>query len=85
MDIEKMTLPEVIPAYIKKSIKQSWTWARLTPEERKRFDAVNIDRIKGNKKQRIEAICAIYTAFLAGVGYDSPRWREPEPETVPNF
>ena len=85
MDIEKMTLPEVIPAYIEEHIKKSWTWERLTPEERKRFDAVNIDRIKGSKKQRLEAICAIYTAFLAGVGYDSPTWREPVLETVPNF
>ena len=85
MDIEKIELQDVVPDYINNVIKKSWTWGRLTQEEKKRFNAIHFDKIKGGKKQRIVTIMEIYSAFLAGVGCDSPYWRNPEPKITPLF
>lgn len=60
-------------------IKQSWTWDRLTEEERQRFINMSVfDKIKGTDKQRVEWLSTIYSAFLIGIGYEPIGWRETE-------
>lgn len=73
--------------YFQNVIKKSWTWERLTEEERKRFIDMNVfDRIKGRDTQRVEWLNTIYEAFLYGLGYDSIVWREKgELEEIPQF
>ena len=59
------------------SLTQSWTWKRLTEEEKKKFNNMNVlDRLKGTNNQRIDSLNLIYHAFLLGLGYDSPNWRD---------
>ena len=63
--------------YFQNVIKKSWSWEKLTEEEQKRFIDMNVfDRIKGNDKTRVEWLNTIYHAFLLGLGYDSPNWRD---------
>ena len=63
-------------------IKQSWTWERLTTEERVAFiDTVNwaTDRgIKGNYEQRWDILQLMYHTFLNALGYAPIGWRETE-------
>lgn len=73
--------------YFQNVIKKSWTWDRLTEEERRRFINMDVfDRIKGNDKTRIEWLNTIYNAFLSALGYKSVGWRETEDdEEMPIF
>lgn len=73
--------------YFQNVIKKSWTWDRLTEEERRRFIDMDVfDRIKGNDKTRIEWLNTIYNAFLSALGYKSVGWRETEDdEEMPIF
>lgn len=69
-------------------IVKSWTWDRLTPEERTEFlNIVNressLKTITGTYRHRWEVIDLIYYAYLVGIGYKPIGWREPE--TVPAF
>ena len=74
----------VVVDYFQNVIQKSWTWSRLTDEERTRFAEMNaIDRIYGNGKMRIEWLNTIYEAFLCGLGYEPIGWRETE--EVPKF
>lgn len=68
-------------------IKHSWTWEKLTQEEKDRFakgwytivecwngsDAA----VKGSYQDRWNILSAMYHMFLRGVGYDitDPRWK----------
>ena len=69
-------------------IKKSWTWARLTEEEKTQFmkswETVTIswangrdNAVKGTYKDRWQICNAMYEMFLAGVGYNNndPRWK----------
>lgn len=79
-------LDEVTNKYFQNVIKNSWTWQRLTEEEKQRF--VNLDvfnKIKGNKDAREQWLFTIYAGFLAGCGYDGFRWRETEEEKEEPF
>lgn len=73
--------------YFQNIIKKSWTWQRLTEEERQRFINMRVfDQIKGDDKTRIEWLNTIYTAFLTALGYKSVGWREPkEDDDIPIF
>lgn len=72
--------------YFQNVIKKSWTWDRLTEEERRRFIDMNVfDRIKGNNKTRVEWLNTIYDSFLSALGYKPIGWRETEEEEVPRF
>lgn len=73
--------------YFQNVIKKSWTWDRLTEEERRRFIDMDVfDRINGNDKTRIEWLNTIYNAFLSALGYKSVGWRETEDdEEMPIF
>ena len=67
----------VVQNYINKVIKKSWTWARLTEEERQRFLAMEFfDHIKGTERTRIEWLHSIYDAYLTALGYKPIGWRE---------
>lgn len=71
----------VVGDYIEDVIKRSWTWDKLTEEERKRFLNLNVfDMIKGNDRTRIEWLQSIYTSFLNALGYEPIGWRETEEE-----
>lgn len=73
----------------KEVIYQSWTYRRLTIEEKERLEeTLNHESIKeclkGNYYQRIDIVRAVYTAFLRGVGYSGFDWREEEMENEEN-
>lgn len=64
----------------KELILQSWTYEKLTREERNRLfktfeDIRTTQALKGTYYQRWSILQAIYKAFLLGVGYDSFDWR----------
>jgi hypothetical protein len=72
-----------------KMIGQSWTWAKITAEEKAKFLEIlehpcSGAVIKGNYDQRWEACEALYHTYLEGLGYDPLEWREAQP-TVSTF
>ena len=75
--------------YFENVTKKSWTWNRMTNEEKDRFTEFLSewkDKIKGNVKARREQFCMIYSAFLEGLGYSGFMWREESPSpTTPMF
>lgn len=79
-----MKYSPVVENYFQNVIKKSWTWDRLTEEERKRFIDMNVFyKIKGNDKTRIEWMNTIYNSFLCALGYQPIGWRKTE--EVPQF
>lgn len=67
-------------ADFKELIYQSWTYEKLTREEKNRLfkvfeDIRTTQALKGTYYQRWGILQAIYKAFLLGVGYDSFDWR----------
>lgn len=71
-----------------KIIENSWTFNRMTKEEKETWDHVirseqAKNNIKGTYQQRMEALSFVYSAFLAGLGYNGFNWREKE--NTPNF
>jgi hypothetical protein len=67
-------------ADFKKLIYQSWTYEKLTREEKNQLfklfeDIRTTQALKGTYYQRWGILQAIYKAFLLGVGYDSFDWR----------
>ena len=62
-------------------IIKSWTWAKLTNDERNKFgDELNKEATKkiisGTYKQRWEILNALYSMFLEGCGYNGVNWRD---------
>lgn len=67
----------IVSDYIERVIKKSWTWEKLTDDEKKRFLAMKVfDRIKGNDAARIEWLNSIYSTFLDALEYKPIGWRE---------
>ena len=67
------------------TVKNSWTFQRLTPAEKAAFEkALNRHRrdINGTYAQRHAAIMAMYSAFLYGVGYTGGNWRTTQEEVL---
>lgn len=63
--------------YFQDIIKKSWTWERLTEDERERFINMKVfDKIKGTDKTRIEWLHTLYEAFLSALNYKPIGWRE---------
>ena len=62
-------------------IKESWTYARLTEEEKEKLlqillDDVRIEKaLKGAYNQRWAVLQAIYSTFLTAIGYNGFEWR----------
>lgn len=69
----------VVENYFQNVIKKSWSWEKLTNEERQRFIDMNVfDKIKGNDNTRIEWLNTIYQSFLAALNFKPIGWRETE-------
>jgi hypothetical protein len=69
--------------YFQNVIKKSWTWARLTEEEQKRFIDMNVfDKIKGNDNTRVEWMQTIYHTFISALGYKPIGWRDNTPSGI---
>lgn len=67
-------------------IIMSWTWERLTDEERNRaMDALESAIISGTYDQRVATLASVYNAFLLGCGYNGHLWREPAGSDAPLF
>lgn len=65
---------------------ESWTYDRMTEEEKKRcIDVLKYSKVKGSYDARWEQLHAIYYAFLMGLGYTGHRWRASENEITPTF
>ena len=65
-------------------IRQSWTYARLTENERTRFfQALREFPLYGTYKQRYEQLNRLYMGFLLALDYKPVGWREDE--VVPLF
>lgn len=72
----------------KEMIFNSWTFNKMTPDEKKKcFETLdNIqtqNTLKGTYKQRWVILQAIYSAYLNGLGYTDINWREKE--NTPKF
>lgn len=75
----------VVENYFQNVIKKSWSWEKLTDEERQRFiDMKMFDKIKGNDQARIEWLNTIYQSFLAALEFTPIGWRESERD-IPQF
>lgn len=67
----------IVETYFQNVIKRSWTWGKLTEEEKQRFINMTVfDSIKGNDKTRIEWLNTIYHAYLIALMYKPIGWRE---------
>lgn len=69
-------------------IKKSWTYDKMTNNERGLFmDSViwaneqNI--IKGDYRTRWDILQGLYYTFLTAIGYSGSKWREPNPDEIP--
>lgn len=76
--------------YFMRMVYNSWTYGRMTSKEQERLESAVVwagdqGMIKGTFDQRWKILQAIYNAFLSGLGYDGPTWREPNPDEVPMF
>ena len=67
-----------------KMIRHSWTWAKLTEEERQTFidecDFWNHETIVGTYRQRLKTLNGLYSMFLNGLGYRRGNFRSEEDE-----
>ena len=60
-------------------IIKSWTYTRLTADERRDFAHVildNLNAIKGTYKARWKLLNELYSHYLSGLGYKPVGWRE---------
>ena len=76
--------------YFMRMIYNSWTYDRMTENERGRLESAIdwADRqgmVKGTFDNRWKVLQAIYNAFLQGIGYTDFNWREPDTAQVPMF
>lgn len=72
-----MKCADVVENYFQNVIKKSWTWDRLTDEERQRFEDMNVfARIKGDEETQIEWLSTIYSSYINALGYKPIGWRE---------
>lgn len=66
-------------------ISQSWTYAKLSGEEKTQLcrvlnSGIVQDAISGTYKERFQILQAVYEAFLRGCGYNGFMWRSSEAE-----
>lgn len=75
----------VVENYFQNVIKKSWSWEKLSNEERQQFIDINVfDKIKGNDQTRIEWLNTIYQSFQAALDFKPIGWRE-EVKDIPQF
>ena len=73
-----------IQEYFIDVIQKSWTWERLTEEEKQRFLEIDVSRVYGTAAQRVRTFNTVYHAYLLGLGYMPIGWREAA-EDIPQF
>ena len=66
-------------------ICRSWTFERMTHEEKERcisalLKVEQVNALRGDFKARWRILQAVYNAFLSGLGYDGHKWREANEE-----
>ena len=64
-------------------IENSWTYGKMTSEEKDNWERVlndirTITCLKGNYNTRWNILQAIYMSYLICIGYNSFNWREEE-------
>ena len=62
-------------------IRQSWTFGRMTGDEKQRclaYFAKEQDKLKGDYYQRHDTLSLMYGAFLSALDYQPIGWREPK-------
>lgn len=64
-----------------KMIKNSWTYNRMTQEEKDAclscFTTMKVEKaMKGTYENRWSVLHALYEAYLKGIGYNGWNWRE---------
>ena len=71
---------QIIDNRFKDVTEKSWTWERLTKEEKDSFLSLHFDRIKSTRNiaETIDIYELIYHAFLLGAGCKFVGWREKE-------
>lgn len=62
-------------------IKKSWTYEKLTNEEKIKFEnsvmwAKNNKCINGNYNNRWKMLLSLYNTFLNAIGYTGEKWRD---------
>lgn len=69
----------------KEFLKKSWTYERMTKAEKEVFENIFslsnrqlVDNLSGKENQKKMTLNIIYSAFLAGIGYNGFSWRETE-------
>ena len=67
--------------YFVNTIKNSWTFKKLTEQEKQNLQEVFFsvrteNAVKGSFKQRVEILNAIYFSFLKALNYEPIDWRE---------
>ena len=71
----------------KAMIGKSWSYGRMTQDEREKlaavFDSAQAEEIKGDYATRWAALQLAYRAFIGAIGYNGMKWREPHPEILP--
>ena len=82
-----MKCSNVVENYFHNVIEKSWTWKRLTEEERQKFINMDVfERIRGDEQTKIEWLFTIYESFIEALGYKPIGWRETiEEKDVPGF
>ena len=71
------------------NIKKSWTYERLTKEERERlkitlFSPTITNSLRGTYNQRYQILNSVYHGFLMALDYQPIGWRE-NAENIPKF
>lgn len=56
----------------------SWTYNKMTTEEKEKCLTIFDDDVKGNFNQRYHIYHMIYHSFLIGIGYTDWTWRTDE-------
>lgn len=83
--MREKTKENAIYNYIQMTL-DSWTYNRMTEAEKKIcIDVLKYAKVAGTYAARFEQLHQIYRAFLLGIGYTGPRWREPATNETPLF
>lgn len=77
---------EIREEYIK-MLQNSWTYERMTNNERIQITAILLNcKLYGNNKTQVcEQLAIIYHAFLIALNYEPIGWREPNKKEIPAF
>ncbi len=65
-------------------IMHSWTWERMTAQERDTFidRVLEYSKVTGSYNSRYNQYQNLYSAYLFGLGYSGGEWRENEMQTL---